>query len=68
MAVPARKPPVRMQSRDNRLSVRLTDDERAGWNAAARLAGEEVSRYFRRCARIGRRVLEAGVGVEATGA
>lgn len=68
MATPERKPPAPMQSRDNRLSVRLTDDERAGWDAAARHAGEEVSRYFRRCARIGRKVLEAGIGVEATGA
>lgn len=67
------KPLARMesrasQSRDNVLSVRLTDAEREGWNAAARIAGEEVSRYFRRCATIGRKVREAGLLGEATGA
>jgi hypothetical protein len=57
-----------MESRDNRLTVRLTDSERVEWDDAARLAGEETSRYFRRMARIGRKVSEAGLLREATGA
>jgi len=63
-----RKPPVQMQSRDNRLTVRLTDDERDDWNAAARGEGEETSRYFRRCAYIGRKVREAQRLAQAAGA
>jgi hypothetical protein len=66
--IPGRKPPAAMKSRDERLTVRLTPTERAEWNEAARLAGEEVSRYFRRCAVIGRKVREANLLGEATGA
>ena len=65
---PERKPPASMESRDERLTVRLTATERASWQDAARRAGEEESRYFRRCARIGRKVIEAQALSEATGA
>jgi hypothetical protein len=57
-----------MESRDERLTVRLTSSELEDWREAARRAGEEVSRYFRRCATIGRKVREAGLLSEATGA
>lgn len=57
--VPQRRPLAPMQSRDNRLTVRLTDDERDDWNAAAAAEGEETSRYFRRMAAIGRKVRDA---------
>jgi hypothetical protein len=63
-----RKPPAPMQSRDNRLTVRLTESEREEWDTAARRAGEETSRFFRRCAFIGRKVREAHMLSEATGA
>lgn len=56
------------ESRDERLTVRLTHTEREEWEAAARRRGEEVSRYFRRMARIGKKVDEANVLSEATGA
>jgi hypothetical protein len=65
---PARKPLGPMESRDERLTVRLTSTERRDWQDAARRAGEEESRFFRRCALIGRKVREARVLDEATGA
>ena len=63
-----RRPPVKMESRDERVSVRLTPTEREEWAAAARQYGEELSRYFRRCARIGRNVIQSKLLSEATGA
>lgn len=65
--IPARPPLAKMESRDDRLTVRLTPTERLEWEEAARRFGEETSRYFRRCAFIGRKVREAGVLAEATG-
>ena len=62
-----RKPPVRVQSRDERITVRLTSDERADWKQAADGADEELSRYFRRCAVIGRKVREARRLAQAAG-
>jgi len=69
MPDPSRKPlaHVPMESRDERVTVRLTATEMAEWQAAARRAGEETSRYFRRCASIGRKVREANLLSEATG-
>jgi hypothetical protein len=64
---PARKPPVRIQSRDERITVRLTSAERADWIAAAGKADEELSRFFRRCAVIGRKVREANFLAQAAG-
>lgn len=66
--IPQRKPLAPAESRDERLSVRLTPSELAEWQDAARRAGEETSRYFRRCAFIGRKVREAHLLGEATGA
>lgn len=63
-----RKPLAAMQSRDNRLTVRLTDDERAEWNSDAAAEGEETSRYFRRMANIGRKVRQAQRLAQAAGA
>lgn len=68
MPEPARKPLTPMESRDERVTVRLTPTERAEWQDAARRRGEEESRFFRRCAIVGRKVLEAHVLGEATGA
>ena len=67
MPEPARKPTARMQSRDERITVRLTADELADWRAASGKADEELSRYFRRCAVIGRKVREANALVQAAG-
>ena len=65
--MPERKPLARIQSRDERITVRLTSDERADWAAAAAGADEELSRYFRRCATIGRKVREARQLAQAAG-
>jgi len=62
------RPLIRMEARGERLTVRLTSTERQEWDDAARRAGEETSRFFRRCASIGRKVREAGVLAEAAGA
>lgn len=59
MPAPERKPPAPMESRDERITVRLTPSERAEWQSVANAEGEELSRYFRRCAVIGRKVREA---------
>lgn len=67
MPEPARKPPVRIQSRDERITVRLTADELADWRAASARIDEEVSRYFRKCAAIGRKVREANALAQAAG-
>jgi hypothetical protein len=57
-----------MESRDERVTIRFTSTERADWQAAARQRGEEESRFIRRCAIVGRKVLEARVLGEATSA
>ena len=66
--IPDRRPPTKMESRDERVTVRLTSTERDEFQRAARQAGEEESRFIRRCARIGLKVREAGGLAEATGA
>jgi uncharacterized protein (DUF1778 family) len=63
-----RPPPTKMESRDSRLCVRLTATERESWDAAARASGEETSRFFRKCAAIGKRLRDAQIFGEATGA
>ena len=60
--------PMPPQSRDNRLTVRLTDAERDDWNAFARSEGEETSRAFRRCADIGKKLRQAQKLAQAAGA
>ena len=65
-----RKPLAKVtpQTRDERLTVRLTTDERDDWRGAAERYGEEMSRYSRRGARIGRNLLEAQTLAKAAGA
>lgn len=58
-SVPDRKPLAPMESRDERITVRLTPTERVEWQRSADAEGEELSRHFRRCAVIGRKVREA---------
>ena len=48
-----RKPALPMESRDERITVRLTPTELARFRGHAFIAGEEVSRYIRRCALLG---------------
>lgn len=63
-----RRPSVKMESRDERITVRFTLTQRAMFEAAAREAGEEVSRYIRRCAVMGHSMAQAMPGFKATGA
>ncbi len=65
---PDRRPPAKMESRDERVTVRLTPTEREAFASAARQVGEEESRFIRKCARIGLKVREANGLVEGTGA
>lgn len=63
-----RRPPVKMESRDERVTVRLTPTELAMFTGAAADIGIEVSRYLRDCARMGHKVREAKVFAQVTGA
>lgn len=62
-----RRPPVKMEARDERITVRLKPSERALFETAARAAGEEVSRYIRRCALTGHSLAQALPTLKATG-
>lgn len=64
--MPDRKPPVRMESRDARIGVRLTETERTELERAALGAGEELSRYVRGCLSIGHKVRQAGGALKVT--
>lgn len=48
-----RRPPIKMESRDERVTVRFTPTHREMLQTHARARGEELSRYIRRCALIG---------------
>jgi uncharacterized protein (DUF1778 family) len=67
MLQPERRPLVKMESRDERVTIRMTSAQRAELAEAARLAGEELSRYIRRCAFMGHSMSEAQAHLKATG-
>jgi len=67
MPQPERHPPVKMESRDERVTVRFTPSQRAQLADAARAEGEELSRYIRRCAFIGHSMNAAQASLKATG-
>lgn len=60
-----RKPLARTESRDERVTVRLTPTERSEWQATADSFDEEISRCIRRCADIGRKVREGRRAAQA---
>lgn len=60
-----RKPLARVESRDERITVRLTPSERAAWKATADAFDEEISRCIRKCADIGRKVREGRRAAQA---
>ena len=62
-----RKPPAKMESRDERVTVRLTPSERTMFEAAARAAGDELSRYIRKAACMGHSVWQAQALLKGTG-
>lgn len=62
-----RKPPARMESRDERVTIRLTPSQREMFQAAAVAAGLELSRYIRDCAVMGHSVRQAQAVLKATG-
>jgi uncharacterized protein (DUF1778 family) len=57
-----------MESRDERVTVRLTPTQRAMFEDAARQIGEELSRYIRSCAVMGHTVKQAQSVLKAAGA
>ena len=63
----ARKPLVLMESRDERVTIRLTSSQRNMFAAAAAAAGTEISRYIRECAVMGHTVRHAQAVLKATG-
>lgn len=63
-----RRPPVKMEARDERITIRFTATQRLMFEDAARAAGEEVSRYIRRCALTGHSLAQALPLMKGTGA
>lgn len=61
-----RKPPVKMESRDERVTVRFTPSQRDMLTYAARAVGDELSRYIRECALIGHTMRQSMPGVKPT--
>lgn len=69
MTLPSVRPPLaRMESRDERITVRFTSTQRSLFEAAAMAVGTEVSRYIRDCAVMGHTVRQAQAALKATGA
>ena len=61
-----RRPLAKMESRDERITIRFTLTQRVMFEDAARAAGEEVSRYIRRCALTGHSLAQAIPALKAT--
>lgn len=57
-----------MESRDERVSVRMTTTQRRMFAEAAMAAGIEESRYIRECAVMGHTVRQAQAVLKAAGA
>ena len=57
-----------MESRDERITIRLTPTQRVMFEAAAAAVGTEVSRYIREVAIFGHTVRQAQQVLKVTGA
>lgn len=68
MPQPDSKPPIKMESRDERVTVRFTPTEIEILRAHALTSGDELSRYIRKSCLIGDSVREALPLLKATGA
>lgn len=66
--IPDRKPLTRMESKDERLSFRVTSSQAEILRAAAFAEGEELSRYIRACLFMGHTMKETQKRVQGTGA
>lgn len=66
MAETSRKPPAKMEARDHRIGIRVTESQRDELARAALEAGEELSRYVRGCLSIGHKVRQAGGALKVT--
>ena len=70
--LPDRKPIVKMESRfklesrDARIGVRVTDTQREELEAAAIAEGKDLSTYSRECLSIGHKVKQAGGALKVT--
>lgn len=63
-----RRPPVKMERRDVRITVRYTESEAERLATNARRRGDEVSRHIRKASLMGDTLLEHLPDVQATGA
>jgi len=68
MPQPERRPPVKMERREVRITIRYTESECARLTANAISSGDEVSRYIRKCSLMGDSVTQAVPALKATGA
>lgn len=63
-----RRPPAKMESRDERITFRVTPTQAELLRAAARERGDELSRYIRACVFMGHSMNEAQRVAKVTGA
>lgn len=68
MGDPVRKPLARMESKDERLTFRVTATQAEMLRTAALESGEELSRYLRACVFTGHTMKETQKRVQGTGA
>lgn len=72
--IPLRKPLAtveptrwaRLESKDERVTIRLTTTQRTVLAAAAVARGDELSRYLRECSLIGHSVLQSQAALKVT--
>jgi hypothetical protein len=67
MPQPDRRPPVKMESRDERVTVRFTPTEIEILRLHAMGSGDELSRYIRKCSLMGDSLRESIPALKATG-
>lgn len=68
MVEPARRPLARMESKNERLTVRVTRTARRVYEDAAREEAEELSRYLRECIVLGHSFKQSQRALKAAGA
>lgn len=64
--VPPSKPPVKVESKDERVTVRFTSTQLAGLTTAALARGDELSRYVRECCMVGHSVFQSAPSLKVT--
>lgn len=64
--LPPSKPPVKVESKDERVTIRLTPTQREALTSAALARGDELSRYLRECAMVGHSVFQSAPSLKVT--